>query len=532
MRFKRFRLVCVLALIALLSSVLLACGGQPEQKPAPKPAAPAAPADPRFGGSLKISVMANPPTLDPFQTTASLSLEIAMHMFETLFTMDKEYKPIPFLVDTWNMSSDGKVYTFNLRKNVPFHNGKEMQAEDVVASLNRWGAKTSWGKSLYAVLDKLEAKDKYTVVMSLKEPVAITTLYLTNTQAAIMPKEILQEAGDAEIKKFVGTGPFKFGEFVPDRHVRLDRFDKYASRTEEPNGMGGRRTAFVDSLFYIPVPDAAVRLAGAKTGEYHFSQWITQDEYARLKTDKSVVSLVTRPGGWLTAVFNKKSGPMSNVKIRQAYLAALDMEQVMKACYGDPDFWRLDPGIMMKEQAMWTDAGKEFYNQKNINRAKQLLQEAGYKGQPIRYMTTKEYPAYYTAALVSQPMLEAAGFKIELIVVDWATLVQRRSNPDLWDVYGTAFGISWDPVLQLALSPEFPGWYDSKEMQGYLAELRRESDFNKRMEVWKKAQALFYRDVPVIKFGDYFNLFVHVPQLKGYQNTVNRFFWNVYLEKK
>lgn len=221
---------------------------------------------------------------------------------------------------------------------------------------------------------------------------------------------------------------------------------------------------------------------------------------------------------------------MSNKLMRQAVLAVLDMEPIMKAAYGHPDFWRLDPGVLFQEQAMHSTAGIEFYNQNDPQRAMELAKEAGYDGEPIRWVTTAEYPAYYNTALVSAYQLEQAGFNVDLQVVDWATVVQKRANPDEYEVFSTAFGIPWDPVLFLVFSPTWPGWYVSEEKDQLVAALRRESDFEKRMEIWDELQGLFWEDVPVIKFGDYFLLHIHREEVHGYVGMATTFYWNVWLD--
>ncbi len=371
--------------------------------------------------------------------------------------------------------------------------------------------------------------------MRLREPVAITTLYLAGYGAMIYPKSVIDVVGDRPLRaipeEIIGTGPFRFVEFIPDRHIRMVKFTDYVARNNISNGSGGMKTAYVDTILFLPVPDSGVRVMGAITGQYEMAEWALPDEYERLKYHNKIQTSIIKPAGWLTAVFNKRQGLFTSQRMRQAFLAALDMEEIMKAAYGHPDFWRLDPSIAFQEQAFWTDAGKEFYNQNNPVRARRLLTEAGYRGEPVRWLTTKTYPAYYTAAVVAKTQLERAGFNISLEVVDWATLVSRRANPALWDVFSTAFGITFDPVLYLALSPAWPGWYDNAQMRDYLAQMRRESDFNKRFAIWEKAKQLFWEDVPVIKFGDYFLLHVLRKEVQGYQGLFNIFWWNVWVER-
>ncbi len=266
-------------------------------------------------------------------------------------------------------------------------------------------------------------------------------------------------------------------------------------------------------------------------GEYQFAETIPPDEYDRLRTDADLVPYVTDTANWLTAVFNNRSPLMSNKKIRQAFQAALDQEAVMRAAYGNPKFWRLDPGLMPKEHYMWTDAGKEFVNQKNPTKARQLLAESGYKGEPLRWVTTMEYVAYGTAAQVVKPMLERAGFTVDLQVVDWATLVARRARPELWDVFSTAFSFVPDPVFLLSLNPVWPGWYDNRDMNAMMTLLRRHSDPKVRRDLWARMQKHWYEDAGTIKFGDYFLLHLHRKELKGYGSSPTHVFWNAWLER-
>lgn len=486
--------------------------------------------EPKYGGTLRVAVIGNPPTLDVMRTTATITLNTMWHIYENLFALDEDYAPSPHLVEEYTISDDALVYTFHLRQDVPFHNGKLMTADDVVASIHRFMRLATWGRNMAEVTESFEATDAHTVVLTLTEPVAIIPLYFTATAAAIMPKEVIEEAGDGDVRQFIGTGPFQFHTFEPDRHIILRRFDDYAALPGEPDGYTGFKAAYVDEIRFIPVPDTAVRIAGVQTGDYHFSEWIAPDEYERLRVMPNIETRIIQPSGWTTAVFNKQEGLMSNRYMRQAILAALDMEPIMQAAYGHPDFWRLDSGVLFLEQAMHSSAGSEYYNQNNAERALELAEKAGYNNEPIRWVTTNEYPAYYTTALVAAYQLEQIGFNVDLQVVDWATVVQKRADPKEYDLFSTAFGIPWDPVLFLGFSPTWPGWYVSEEKDQLVAALRTESDFDKRMEIWDELQHLFWVDVPMLKFGDYFLLHIHRAEVEGYAARAANFYWNVWID--
>ncbi|HEV8306145.1 MAG TPA: ABC transporter substrate-binding protein [Methylomirabilota bacterium] len=492
----------------------------------------AAQEQPRVGGVLKAAMIGEPPSLDLHWTTAVITQQIAWHVYETLFTYDRDFNPIPMLAESADVADGGRRVTIALRRGVRFHNGKEMTSADVVASLKRWGARATPAKPVWKSVEAVEAKDPYTVVIHLKEPSGslIPALARPNNGAAIYPKEVVERAGaDGQIAEFVGTGPFRFVEHRPDRHIKVARFKEYAARAEAPNGYGGRRTAYVDEILFIPVPDVPVRIAGVETGEYHYAISLKGDLYERIKALPGVEPVILKPYGWATAVLNTKQGAMADKRFRQAFLAALDMEPIMAAGFGHPAFYRLDQSVHYREQPWYSTVGGDQYNQKNPEKARRLLREAGYAGQPIRWITTKEYEWMYKNALVAKQQLEAVGFRIDLQVLDWATLVQRRNKPELYDVFSTGFSFNHDPALATALQCSWPGWWCHPEKEKLLEAMAREHDTKKRRELMDRIQAIFYDDVPRIKFGDYFQLEAKRKELRGFQPTPELFFWNTWL---
>jgi peptide/nickel transport system substrate-binding protein len=489
---------------------------------------------PRPGGVLKAAMIGEPPSLDLHWTTAVITQQIAWHIYETLYTYDRNFEPVPLLAEGHTITEAGRRYTIRLRRGVRFHNGKEMTAADVVASLQRWGRMATPGKALWKDVEAVEAKDPATVVIHLKAPSGslLYGLGRPNNGAGIYPREIVEAAGDGQIKEFIGTGPFRFVEHKPDRHIRLARFKDYAARTEAPDGYGGRRTAYVDEIHFVPVPDVAVRLAGAETGEFHYAQQIKQDQYERIKGLPALDARIVKPWGWITAVPNHKQGLMTQKKLRQAIQAALDLEPIMAAAVGNRDFYRVDGALFYPEQRQWhTQVGAAVHHQKNPAKARKLLAEAGYAGQPVRWITTKEYEWMYKSALVAKQQMEDAGFKVDLQVVDWATLVQRRNKPELFDIFSTGFTLTVDPALATSLQCNWPGWWCHEEKDRLMTDLARESDPRKRRAIIERVQAIFHDDVGRLKLGDYFLLDVTRKELRGFTSTPELFLWNAWLAR-
>jgi len=514
--------LAVLALIALFWSASLV-----DAQPPPRE-------QPRFGGVLRIATIGEPPSLDLHWTPVTISNQIMWHVFETLYTFDKTWSPVPLLAEGHTVSDGGRRYTITLRKGVRFHTGKAMIAADVVASLSRWGRMATAGKALWKSVEAVETQGPHEIVFRLKEPSGALLSGLAFPTAVIYPKEIIDAGGDGQLKQFIGTGPFRFVEHKPDRHIRLARFKEYAARSEPADGAGGKRVAYFDELLFIPVPDVAVRLAGLESGSYHYGSSIKQDQYDRLLTVRSVEPRVVRSPTVNVAALNHKQGLMTAKKLRQAFQAALDMQPIMAAAVGHPLFYRLDPALFPPELVLWhSKSGIDAYSQKDVDKARRLLKEAGYAGQPVRWLTTQEYEHMYKIALVAKQQLEEVGFKIDLQVLDWATLTQRWNKPELFDVFSNGYTYRLDPALDGMIQCASPGWWCLEEKDRLLGELARESDPRNRRAIIDRIQTLFYEDVGRIKFGDLFALSVVRRELRGDVRLVPfYYFWNAWLEKR
>ncbi len=493
---------------------------------------------PRKGGVLKIGNLGEPPSLDPHWGTQTITEVLSNHIYEGLYSLDAGYRPIPMLAEAMPLvSPDGLTYTVKLRQGIKFHNGKEMTSDDVVASIRRWSQRAVNGKSLFAQVADFRALDKYTVQFKLKEKSAIVAISLAapGNFGAIYPKEVADKfPPDQRITEFIGTGPFKLAEWKPDQYIRMVRFDDYKPRSEPASGYGGAKIAYLDELRWIPVPDAASRAAQVESGDLDFADDLVADAYDRLKANANVQPLIVKPYYWLVAVFNKKEGLMTNLKLRQAWQAALDIEPIMKTVAGGKaEFYRMDSSLAFQELPAWhTKIAGLPWNERNKDKAKRLLKEAGYTGQPIRFMTTQEYKWMYDFALVTKQQLEDVGFVIDLQVMDWSTLGQRRVNPKEYDAFTTGIGNAFDPTHHVYLTPTWPGWTTDEEFAAVNAQLARETDPKKRFALWEQQTRLFYEKVPVARYGDLFGLRAARKTVKGFNDKTERpRFWGVWIEK-
>jgi len=495
------------------------------------------PAEGTRGGVLRVGILGEPPTLDEHQTTANLVADVTYPMYETLFAYDANYEPVPHLVEEYTASEDALTHTMRLREGVLFHNGEPMTAADVHASVMRWAQISGVGKNLFERVDEFVEVDELTVEFRLNTPFGpLLTALANNTQGCTIHPKAIMETGTEPLTtddQFIGTGPYMLSERQADAYIRLTRFEDYSAREEPVSGYAGTRHAWVDEIEFIPVPDEAARVAGLQAGDYEIAQEISNDQYEILSTTPGIVAEIQPPAYEDVFFLNWRSPIMSNQLIREAFRDALDHEAILTAARGGGDFVRLDPGWMMREVPWHTTAGEEFYNVNDPEGARAKLEEAGYDGTPVRFLSTQEYPFFYSASVIAQQQLEAVGFVIDLQVIDWATVIERRGQEDEWDVFVTYHGQVTDPS-QLTLVGQmgtYPGWWDSEESLALADQLLSESDFDARYAIWEQIQERIYTEIPAVKIGDASLASYYSERVGGWTEYIQRGvqYWNLWL---
>ncbi|MBX3070835.1 MAG: ABC transporter substrate-binding protein [Thermomicrobiales bacterium] len=491
--------------------------------------------EPVVGGSLNVAIAGEPPTLDMHQTTAGIVSLVTWVMYEPLFTYDDGFRIIPMLAESHEVSEDGLTNTLKIRQGVLFHNGEEMKAADVVASIERWGGMSGHGGALLAATEAITIVDDYTIDFTMTQPFGtfVASLAENYQGCAIYPKSVIDAAGaDPLTEGFIGTGPYKLAEWVPDIHVTYERFEEYSALEGEPIGHGGHKQQFLDEIVFIPAPDEASRVAGLQAGDYHYLSTVGTDQYGALSGDASLVVETLPPSDIDVIVINWRSPLTGDLKIREAIQAAISSEPILQAAHGE-GFYRLDPGVMLQETAWHSTIGEERYNQANPELAKQYLEEAGYDGTPLRFMSTHEYQYLYNIGLVAAQQLEQAGFTVEFETYDWATLVERRGDETLWDLFPTSYPFSSDPTqLSLLQLCSWPGWWCSDETSATFDQLRSESDFDTRYGYWEQIQSNFYTEIPMVKVGDFGSIAAMSSSVGGFLPQVQLAvpFWNWWLK--
>ncbi|GAB3711465.1 ABC transporter substrate-binding protein [Nocardiopsis nanhaiensis] len=498
----------VLATGAVLALALSACGGD---------GTPDGDNGAAGGGEFDIAWNAQPPTLDPLVTTSTATRDISRNFFEPLVTMDPDGEVQTVLAEDYEVSDDGLVITFTLREGVTFHDGTEMEEDDVVASLQGWMERTGVGQTFFSEAEAA-TEEEGVVTITLPEPMYIAMQLLADQGQLpmIMPAEIIENAPEEGVEEYIGTGPYEMAEWSTDQFVRLERFEDYESPGGDTHGTAGERNPYYDTINFHIVTDPSTRVSGLQSGEYDAANALPLDNVEMLEGDDGI-ELVSGEQGFNGAIFNKQEGLMSDETMRQAVLAATDVEALQQSAFVSEEFYNTN-GALMPEDSDWhSDVGQELFANNDPSEAEDLLDEAGYDGETVRILTSREYMDHYNAAVPMQQHLEDAGMDVDLIVTDWATVLQDRDDPAAYDMFITGFAPVTVPSSFVFLYDNWPGWTDSEEIAGALDQISTAPDEGEALEAAEDLQQAFYDYVPMVKFGDKWTVTGMRADLDGYE---------------
>ncbi|WP_368654227.1 ABC transporter substrate-binding protein [Ornithinibacillus sp. 4-3] len=482
------------------------------------------------GGQLKVALESQPNTLDPLMSSAVVRARVAQNIFESLVTLNSDFEPTPMLAESIEQSEDGLTYTFHLRKGVNFHNGKEMTAEDVLASMNRWAEKSTQALAYFEGIT-FEMEDDYTVIMKLKEKYKDILVFLAERDdSSIMPKEVIESEETTGVTEYIGTGPFKFDDWKQDQYIKLSKFEDYTQSDLPTDGLSGKKEALVDDLYFYFVTDTSTRLMGLKTGEYDIVNFLPEDNYEELKSDPNINTLISYKGA-IEISFNKKEGLFSDFKMREAVNTAVDAEMIMKSTYPDEDLYKLNPGYINDQIVNWyVDAGKEKYNQGDPEKARELLEEAGYDGEEITVLSTRDYDYNYNTAVILQQQLEEAGMNVKIEIYDWSSLLDLQHDPGVWDISILGPDYKTSPPQMLALDPKWPGWTDDPKITDLKDKIRTAETQEQAKAHWETLQEFLWTEyLPISRVGDYAVIVGTTDKVEGFKvfdSPGGYIFWN------
>lgn len=443
--------------------------------------------------------------VDPIWTTAYITRNHGYNVYDTLFAMDETGAVRPQMVDSYKVSDDGLTYSFTLREGLLFHDGKPVTAEDAVASIKRWGSRDTMGILLMSYVDRLEAKDARTFELHLKKPYGLVLLSLgkpSSNVPFVMPKRVAETPGTEQITDYTGSGPFVFRKdlWKPGAIAVYEKFKDYKPRAEPPSWAAGGKVAKVDRVEWISMPDHQTAVNALISGEIDLMEAPPHDLLPVLEAEQSVQLFDWNTlGNQYMFRFNALHPPFNDPKIRRAALEALNQEDFLKAVIGDPRYYKTCAAMFICGTTFATDKGGEVMLTSNFERSKQLLKEAGYDGTPVLLMHSTDLVVLANLAPVAKQLLEKGGFKVDMVSMDWQSLVARRAKKEKPSEGGwNAFMTSWvaadilNPISTAGLNATgekgWFGWFDDPKLEAMKRAFAEETDLEKQKKIAEEIQ--------------------------------------------
>ena len=404
------------------------------------------------GGTLSMLVQPEVPTLASYLSTSMPVGQTASKIYDGLLEYNFDLSPRPCLAESWNVSPDGLIITFNIRKGVKFHDGHPMTSEDVRYSIMEVLIKYHARGGKFKIIESIQTPDDHTVLIKLKSSSPALMMAFSGYESPIIPKHLF--AGK-DIKnhplanKPIGTGPFKFVEWKRGQYMRFDRNPDYWSPGQP----------YFDRIVVQTIPDSATRSAVLEKGDFQLAGFgaVPNNDAKRLG---ALPNLIVTTKGYENFSpiseldFNTKVKPFNNKKVRQAVAFCIDRKFVIENIWFD--FGKIATGPInsnFEAAGLYTSKVKNYDVSNRIEVANRLLDEAGYprKSDGYRFEITHDITPYgsewQSFGEYTVQQLDKIGIKARLRVEDVATWLKR-----IYTNYDFTLSSNWlntfaDPVL-------------------------------------------------------------------------------------
>ncbi len=496
------------------------------------------------GGVLVYGRSGDSVSLDPARETDGESFYGATAIFDNLV----EFKPgttevQSALAKSWEISDDGLVYTFSLEEGVTFHDGTPFNADAVVFSFERQfiedhpayelGPWKYWGyMDMSNIVESVEAADEYTVVFSLQKPEAPFIANLAMDFAAIVSPTAVTEMGEDFAFNPVGTGPFKFVQWIKDDSIIADKNENY-----------WRRPAYLDRLILKVIPDATARFLALQKGEVDVIDFPSIEDLPAIEQD-SALKLVQQEGlnvGYLAMNADRK--PFGDTRVRQAVNYAINKQEIIDAVYGSAGAVAKNP----IPPGMWSYNDAIVDYEYNPEKARELLAQAGYAdgfstniwAMPV----VRPYnPNGRKVAEIMQAQLADVGIEAEIVSYEWGTYLDKTDTGEHDMALLGWTGDNGDPdnflnvllFIPAAIPPAGNiAFWKNEEFNDLVQQAKEESDQSVRTRLYEEAQVIFKKEAPWVTIAHSIVTNALRNEVMGFKlyPTGKRVFLDVYLEE-
>ena len=485
------------------------------------------------GNILKFIPQSDLTILDPIINTVYTVRNHGYMVFDTLFGMDGDTKMQPQMLEGFTVEDGGKRWTLKLREGLFWHDGEKVLARDCVASIARWSVRDGVGSLLKARTEEMKVLDDRSFEIRLKRPFSLLPYALgkiSTPMCAMMPERLAKTDPFKAVSEMTGSGPFRFkaDEWISGARAVYTKNERYVPRQDTSKGWtAGGKIVHFERVEWHTSPDDGTSASAMQAGEMDWWELPVADLLPLLKRSGKVrVEIKDRNGTMGMLKMNNLQPPFNNRAIRQALLGAVSQKDFMTAIVGDdPRMLREGVGIFTPGTDMGNDAGMEVLNGKrDLARVRAMIKEAGYNGEQTVLLAPNE-PHYRKAmADVTQGMLRALGFNLDIQSMDWGSAVVRRENKQPADKGGwsalctTANGLDMQtPTLHFLRTngeKAWFGWTDSPKIEELRAAWVDAPDLDARKKIAVEIQKQCWIDVPHIPLGIWY-------QPMAWQNTID-----------
>ncbi len=484
--------------------------------------------------------------LDPIWTSAAITLNHAQLVYDVLLTMDASLTPRPQMAESWTTSADSLVWTFTLRPGLLFHDNTAVRARDVVASIRRWGQRVTAGQALLSHTQSISAPDDRTIVITLAKPFGPLLEALASPILApfVMREQDANTSAFDQVRTAIGSGPFMFVQdaFRPGDRALYRRFPAYVPRPEPPDAYAGGKVAKLDEVEWRTMPDLSTAVSALQTGEIDMIESVPPDLVPLLRARRDVTVEVINASGSIGNIRpNTAHPPFDDPRARQALLLLIDQAEFAEALAGSPALGRACTAVFVCGTPYATQAGAAPWSRPDPARAKALLAQAGYKGEPIVLLDPADQPDIHLIAQLTADALRRAGVTVDLQTMDWGTVITRRNTRDppsrnpagwhlaftLWGGFSLASPLTNTPLVSSCDGKNLYGWPCDAEIERLRAAFLDAPTPEARFVVIEALQRRYYDVVPYVSTGMFQKPVAYRSSIRGLLKTFYPVMWNL-----
>lgn len=509
--------IALILLVSLMVTSMMGCQSTSQEKPSQEEANQEMPGteSSKDGGTIVVGIPEDPQSFNPNAKADDTLFDIGENIFSRLIKLNNNQEIVPDLAEDYTVSEDGKEITFNLREGVKWHDGEPFTSKDVKWTFDQIMEENGQIKSNLASVESVETPDEYTVVFNLVENDSNLLSYLGWYGALIMPAHIYEGTDwltNPANKDPIGTGPFKFVEHVAGVNVTIERNEDYFGQVP-----------YLDKVIYSIIPDSNTAMQAFYNGELDILGVNPPlSEMATLEDNPEITAALQQWPARYQVAFNVEDGKFADLKLRQAVAYGLDKDSIVKKALKDVGLRCDNAMVSLYEWALNTE---DVYPNRDVEKARKLIEEAGYEEDENGMYFSVELDAwndipYSDIGLVVQDNLKEIGIDVRLNITEmaaWMDKVWDNQNYDIAILGGFQGPDAGGLSLRFASDASMNIYnYANEEIDKELAAGRLKVTQEDRRPHYINAQRILVEDLPMIPLSEMMILTPYYSYIKGH----------------